>query len=153
MATYTIGGRSAATAATANIPYAELWNPHSTKRITVREIWIANTVATIMNTGVLRSSARGTAGSTVTPGTGSGRLDLTAPQSGALLDLASFSVAPTYIGAADYLGRWNLPAAIGAGIIHVFSPGVEVGPGAGLCVVTPVAVIGQPSDITFVWEE
>lgn len=151
MARYAVGGRSAATAATADTVAASLWNPHASVRLRVFEIWICKTVATIDNHGIRRTTTRGTAGSTVTPVIANNFQRSVAPVSGALLDLALFSAQPTLDGVN--IGRWNLPAAIGAGVIWTFPEPVEVGPGAGLAIVTPPAVILQPSDITYVWEE
>ncbi len=154
MAVYRIGGRSVATAATANHAYAQLWNPHTTSRIDVQEIHIAVTAAVVSNYGLLRSpTTRGTAGSTVTPTIESSDGRDVAPPSGTLLDLAAFTAQPALASATAYMNRWNLPAAIGAGMIWVFGDPIKVPPLTGLVVVTPVAVIGQPIDITFVWSE
>jgi hypothetical protein len=51
------------------------------------------------------------------------------------------------------LARYALPAAIGAGLVLVFDPPIRVAAGEGLAVATSVATIGQPADVTFVWEE
>jgi hypothetical protein len=150
---YAVGGRSAATAATANNCAAALWNPHATKSIKVREIWVFKTVATADNHALQRITARGTPGSTVTPDANSSfDCPLVAPQSGALLDLAAYTVQPTLAGGVP-LARANLPAAIGSGFIWVFAEPIEVNPGTGLAIITPVATILQPSDFTFVWDE
>jgi len=152
MPRYAVGGRSAATAATANHAAAALWNPSATKAIKVREIWVFKTVATADNHALQRITARGTAGSTVTPDS-STCMDYPriAPQSGALLDLAAYTTQPTLTGVI--LARANLPAAIGSGFIWVFAEPIVVPPGEGLAIITPVAVILQPSDFTFVWDE
>jgi hypothetical protein len=42
---------------------------------------------------------------------------------------------------------------VGAGFQWKFSEPLEIGPGRGLAVFTPVAVILQPSDFTFIWDE
>lgn len=149
---YSVGGRTAATAATANHVGAGLWNPHASKAIKLRELWVFKTVATADNHGLRRITARGTPGSTVTP-------DITtafdtpriAPQSGTLLDLAAYTVQPTLTGVL--LARANLPASIGAGFIWVFAEPIIIPPGEGLAIITPEAVILQPSDVTFVWDE
>jgi hypothetical protein len=129
-----------------------LWNPSSTKKIKVREIWVFKTVATADNHAIQRATARGTPGSTITPDA-SNCLETPriAPQSGALLDLAAYTVQPTLTGVI--LARANLPAAVGSGFIWVFAEPIEIPPGEGLALITPVAVILQPSDITFVWDE
>lgn len=152
MARYSVGGRSVATAATANHCAAQLWNPHATKAIKVVGIRISKTAATIDNHTMRRTTARGTPGSTVTPDVTNHLQRQYAPGSGAVLDLAAFTVQPTLEGIE--LTRDNLPATIGSGFVWSFldSP-LEVGPGKGLAVCTPVAVILQPSDFTFIWDE
>jgi len=152
MPRYAVGGRSAATAATIGHAAAALWNPSTTKKIKIREIWAFKTVATVDYHALRRISARGTPGSTVTPGQGNCfEQPRIAPQSGALLDLAAYTVQPTLVG--ENLARANLPAAIGAGFIWVFAEPIEIPPGEGLAIITPVATILQPSDFTFVWDE
>jgi hypothetical protein len=42
---------------------------------------------------------------------------------------------------------------VGAGFQWKFSEPLEIGPGRGLGIFTPVAVILQPSDFTFIWDE
>lgn len=152
MPRYAVGGRTVATAATANHAAAALWNPSTTKAIKLREVWVFKTAATVDNHGLRRITARGTAGSTVTPDS-STSLDTPriTPQSGALLDLAAYTVQPTLTGVL--LSRANLPAAIGAGFIWVFAEPIIIPPGEGLALITPEAVILQPSDVTFVWDE
>lgn len=152
MPRYAVGGRTAATAATANHAAAALWNLSATKAISVREIWIFKSIATIDNHGLRRITARGTPGSTVTPdATTALNTPRITPQSGALLDLAVYTVQPTLAGVL--LARANLPAAIGAGFIWVFAEPIIIPPGEGLALITPEAVILQPSDVTFVWDE
>jgi len=51
------------------------------------------------------------------------------------------------------LARASLPATVGAGFQWKFSEPLEIGPGRGLGIFTPVAVILQPSDFTFIWDE
>jgi hypothetical protein len=152
MPRYAVGGRSAATAATADHVAAALWNPSSTKKIKVREIWVFKTVATADNHALRRITARGTPGSTVTPDASNCfETPRVAPASGALLDLAAYTVQPTLTGVN--LARANLPAAIGSGFIWVFTEPIEIPPDEGLAITTPVATILQPSDFTFVWDE
>lgn len=149
---YSVGGRSAATAATADHVAAALWNPHGSLSLYVHEVMIFKTVATVDNHGLIRTSTRGTAGSTVTPDADNAYNRRATPPSGALLDLAAYSAQPTLQG--PYMARSNLAAAIGAGFILVFGDqGIEVPFGTGLAIVTPPAVILQPSDFTFVWTE
>ena len=149
---YGVGGRSAATAATANHAAVGLWNPSSTVRLYVVQIHCSKTVATVDNHQLRRISARGTAGSTVTPAAADSFDARVAPPSGALLDLAAYSAQPTLISGS--MMRTHLPAAIGAGYMWVFEGNpLVVPPGEGIAIVTPVAVVLQPSDFSFIWEE
>lgn len=152
MPRYAVGGRSLATAATADHVAALLWNPSATKSIQVREIWVFKTVATLDNHQLRRASSAGaTPTTTVTPTIVNDFQRELAPPSGALLYLGTFGTQPTLEAVA--LARANLPAAIGAGFIWVFAEAITVKPGAGLAISTPTAVILQPSDFTFVWDE
>ena len=153
MRTFSIAGRSVATAATANVAGAQLWNASSTKSIFVTQIAWSKTVATADFVALVRSSARGTAGSTVTPAQQSDNDYVGAPPSGALLDLSTFSAQPTLISATSYMFRWSLPAAIGSGFILPFPDLLTIPAGTGLVIVTPPATIQQPADVTFWWKE
>lgn len=148
---YYAAGRSAATAATANHAGAALWNPHATIRLQVREIHWIKTVATLDNLAVQRITARGTAGSTITPTIASSSQRGVDRPSGCLIDLATYSVQPTLEGVP--LLRTNLPSAVGAGMMWSLAEPIEIPPGAGLALITPTAVILQPADVTFRWTE
>lgn len=151
MRSFSVGGRTVATAATVNHAGAQLWNPSTTKSIFVTQIAWAKTVGTVDNLGLVRSTARGTAGSTVTP-TAQNDIDFdTAP--GALLDLAAFTVQPTLSSATAYMFRWNLPATIGAGFVLPLPRPIEIPTVSGLVLLTPPAVILQPGDVSFWWDE
>jgi hypothetical protein len=151
MGFYSVAGRTAATAATADNFGGSLWNPSATKSLWVVEIAFAKTVATVDNQGVVRISARGTATTTTTPDTDNAWDRDGTPPSGALLDIA-YSAQPTI--ASPYQKRWNLPAAIGSGFIFTFpGPGIKVPAGTGLGLATPVAVILQPGDLSVTWYE
>ncbi len=149
---WSIGGRSIATAATANHVGAQLWNPHATKPVWVTAISLAQTGAVVSNPAVYRSSARGaTPTATVTPTIASDWDRMISPPSAAVLELATFGTQPTLDGVP--LFRWNNPAAAGSGFIVPFETkdlhGIEILAGAGLSIATPVAVILQPFDVTF----
>lgn len=152
MMNYMVGGRSANTAATADHVAAALWNPSSAVTMWVKEIWVFKTVGTADNHCLYYITGRGTAGSTVTPTINSDLERSLAPPSGALLDLALYSVQPT-LAASLCIVRANLPATVGSGFIWVFSDPIRIKPGQGLAVATPVATILQASDFTFKWAE
>ncbi len=152
MSVFLVTGRTTATAATVNVAAAGIWNPHATARIRLREIWIASTTAGASNIGLLRTSARGTVTSravVLSENIGNDNASI----SGLGIDL-TYTVQPTYVTATGYLGRWNLPAAVGAGVIITFpDQGIAIYAGAGIALVTPTAVILPVSDVTFVIDE
>lgn len=155
-----ISARTAATAATANHVLAQLWNPSTAYRMTVYEVWIcANTAPTAGSALYLvRSSARGTAGSSITSTIDDDSELVLAPPSGAILDLAAFSVQPTLSPAAGtntagMFATWSFAAVVGSGIIAPFPRGIVIPPGKGLCIAQKTAVIFPVSDVGFVWEE
>jgi hypothetical protein len=149
---FSVAGRSADTAATADHVAGALWNPSSNVPLFIAEAHIFLVGATISNVGLIRTSTRGTPGSTVTPDLDNNYSRQAAPLSGALLDLAAYSAQPTVQG--PYMKRGSMAAAQGAGFIWVFGKdGIKVPPGTGIALATPVAVILQDSDITWVWDE
>ena len=147
-----LGGRTAATAATANVAGCALWNPHASIRLRVYEIWWCKTVATVDNLALVRISARGTATSSITAVQANETDYAGAPTSGAILDV-TYSAQPTIISSTAPLMRWNLPAAVGSGAIWSFPEEIEIPAGQGLAIITPPAVILQPADVTFRWAE
>lgn len=148
---YRVAGRSAvSTGAGADNIGCALWNPHATMDLTVDEIHFFNTAATVSNPGLVRTTTRGTQTSTVTPDIDNHDERLLAPITGALLDL-DYSADPTV--ATPYLMRVNLPAVIGSGLMWVFPGGIRVPAGTGLAIGSPVAVLTQPMDVTYVWHE
>lgn len=151
METYRVGGRSAATAATDTHVAAALWNASTTKDIFLTELHFAVTTAASATAALRRTTTRGTAGSTVTPDIDNAVARTAAPVSGALLDLAAYSVQPTLD--ASELDRWMTAAAIGAGKIWVFSDPIKIPQSAGLAILTRAAAAFPASDFTFAWRE
>jgi hypothetical protein len=153
MADYSVGGRNVATAATANHVGAQFWNPSTTRGVWVTAVSWFQTVATVSNPAISRSSARGaTPTSTVTPDIDNNWDRSVAPPSACVLEMSTFGTQPTLAG--PDLFKTNLPAAIGSGFIIPFTGrGVFVPSATGLVVYTPVAVILQPADVTFFWSE
>lgn len=150
---YSVRGRTAATAATADHGVFTLWNASGTKRIAVYEYGLAAAVAPAAGASIYlrRVTARGTAGSTVTPGAPQSFAGDAAPPSGALLDLAAYTVQPTF-SAAGFQG-WVFAAVAASGLIYPIPRGIEIPPGAGLSVVTAAAVAIPASEVWFSWEE
>jgi hypothetical protein len=155
MNVYYVRGFTAATAATANHVIAELWNPGTVagRRIELFEVGIFKAGAGTANDSIYleRTTARGTAGSTVTPDAdNAGQADST-PPSGALLDLAAFTVQPTLATPGMY--GWVAPAVAGAGIILPLPRGIVIPSGTGLAIVQRAATIWPTSEVTFVFED
>lgn len=153
MIRYSVGGRTAATAATADQSGAALWNASTTKTIYCKEAHWFKSAATADNEQLIRTTNRGTTpGSTATPDIDSDYNRAVAPVSGAVLDMAAWATYPTVAGPP--LARTNLPAAVGAGVIWVFGgDGIAIPQSTGLAIGTPVATILQAGDATFVWDE
>ncbi len=150
---YSVRGLTAATAATADIAIASLWNPDATDSITVLEFGLFKTTAGAAADSLYmeRITARGTAGSTVTPDLDNSWGNLVAPPSGALLDLASYSVQPT--SSTPPLFGWVAAAVAGSGLIWPTPRGIKIPPGAGISLCTRVATAWPVSEVYFVWEE
>jgi hypothetical protein len=148
---YRVAGRTVvSTGAGADNIGCALWNPHATMDLTVDEVHFFNTVATVSNPGLVRTTTRGTTVTTVTPDIDNHDERLLAPITGALLDV-DYSADPTIAG--PYLYRVNLPAVIGSGMMWVFSRGIRVPAGTGLAIGSPVAVATTAMDVTYVWHE
>lgn len=152
MARYSVTGKTAATAVTIDHAIAQIWNASTSKRLWVREIHVFKQAVGAADEPVIRrSTARGTAGSTVTPGTIQEREQIAVPPSGFLLDLAAFTVQPTLAGtqATGSLESAVIPAAIGAGIMWSWQEPWEVPAGQGLVVTTGIALAFPVSRVTF----
>jgi murein DD-endopeptidase MepM/ murein hydrolase activator NlpD len=150
-------GRTGASAATAGHGVAAIWNPHSTLAITVYELSLFATTAPAAGSTVAlqRISARGTAGSTITPGIQNDTQYGAAPSSGSLLDLATYTVQPTVIGTSVTHALWRFPlaAVIGSGFVQPFPEGIRVPAGAGLAIIAAAAVIVPASDVSIAFDE
>lgn len=149
---YRVRGRTAATAATAGHAIAALWNPHATKRIRVVEFGLFKTGAGAAADALelRRSTTRGTPGSTVTPAIQQDDDRDLAPPSGALLDLAAFTVQPTL--EAGGLFGWVAANVAGSGLLYP-TGAIVLPPGAGLVIVQIAATAWPASDVSFRWEE
>lgn len=148
---YSVRGRSAATAATAGHAVFQVWNPHTTQTIKLVQLAIFKTGAGTAADSIRfqRSTARGVAGSTVTPDIDNHSIRGIAPPSGFLLDLAAFTTQPT-LDASELVLGWTAAALAASGIIYPIPGGVEIPPGTGI-VCTQVAATAWPaSEITVV---
>lgn len=156
MLEYRVAGVTAASDANDNDAVAVLWNPHTTKPLWVAQFkFFADTGANGKVT-VTRTSTRGTAGSTVTPDIDNHTDHLLAPPTGALLDLANFTVEPTKL--APDMDSYQTAATIGAGQIFDFRTalnplGIRVLPGAGLGIINGAAALVAASHVAVLWYE
>lgn len=152
MSSFSVAGKSVATAATANNAGAALWNPHATRPLFVTAISYFKTIATADELALGLISARGTQTLTVTSTSQSDVDGDTAAVTGATLDL-TYSVQPTFVGAAVPKFRWAGPATVAAGFFLPFPRPWMVKAGQGLCFYTIAATILQPAMITVFWDE
>ena len=152
MPIFYVRGVSAATVGTVDHALANLWNPSPTKRIKVYEVALFATTAAASGDGywIQRTSARNTAGSTVTPDADNSSAGDATPDSGALLDLAAFSVQPTL--RTPQLWGWSVPIIPAAGFIWQ-TRGITIPAGGGLAITQRVGSIAPVAEITFVFED
>ena len=146
---YVVRGRGAATAATINHAIFQIWNPHATQRIKLIQWSIfKETVGTVADgLRFQRSTARGTAGSTVTPDIDNHSERAIAPPSGFLLDLAAFSVQPT-LDASELGQGWVAAAFAAAGGVFAIPGGIVIPPGTGIVATQSKATIWPISEIS-----
>ena len=145
---YIVRGRTVATAATIDHAIYSVWNPHATQRIKMITWSIFKEAVGTAADGCRwrRISARGTAGSTVTPTIEHHSERAIAPPSGFLLDLAAFSVQPTLV-AGDLGQSWVAAAVAGAGGIFAIPGGLIIPPGTGIVAIQTKATIWPISEV------
>lgn len=155
MATYYGRGFTAATAATADHVITALWNPHAGRRIKVVEFALFKAGAGAANDSFYfrRTTTQGTPGSSVTPGAPNSAENDAAPDSGAIIGLASYAASQPTLAALPGMYGWVAPAVAGAGIILPFPRGITIGPGAGLAVLQRAATAWPTSEVTWVFED
>lgn len=151
---YTVRGANAATAATADHAICAMWNPHATQRVKILQWSLFKAAAGAAGDRIRlrRITARGTAGSTVTPGISNHSERGAAPVSGVLLDLSAYSVQPT-LDTIDMGIGWDAAAVAGAGLVYPIPGGIVLPPGAGLAIIQVVATAWPVSEISFSWLE
>lgn len=152
---YSVRGRTAATAATADHAIFSIWNPHTTQRIKLLSVsMFAQSAAPAAGYSARfrRITARGTAGSTVTPGISNHSTRGVAPVSGVLLDLAAFSVQPT-LDTVDTVLGYTFAAVQGSGIVLPIPGGLEIGPGAGVAFIQVPATASPTFEVAATWLE
>lgn len=154
---YSVRGRNAATAATADHAVWGFWNPHSTQRIKLIAVsMFAQSAAPAAGWSVRlrRTTGRGTAGSTVTPNISNHSIRGVAPVSGVLLDLAAYSAQPTLeASAVDFVFGYTFAAVQGSGLVYPIPGGIEIGPGAGIACIQVPATAAVQFEISVSWLE
>lgn len=146
-------GKTAATTATIDHAIFQVWNPSTTKRLQVVAMSVFKITAGAADEPVIRrTTARGTAGSTVTPTSVHQTEQIAAPPSGWLLDLAAFSAQPTL--AALGLDGAVVPGAIGTGYVWIFDDRnpLEIPSANGIAVCTGIALAFPVSRVS-AWVE
>ncbi len=151
---YYVNAPTADTAATDAHAIIEVWNPSSTRPIEVLELaYVAvGTPGAGMGFVTRRSTARGTAGSTVTPAAVHHSRALAAPDSAFVLDAAAFSVQPT-LTAGELHPEWVFPVVAAAGVILPIPRGLEIPVSAGVAFVNRAAIIFQDGEWGFIVRE
>lgn len=143
MSLYYVNATPAATAATIDHAILQIWNPSGARSIELLEVsCVFRAAAPAAGAGFTarRSTARGTAGSTVTPGAAHHSRNQVAPDSGFLVDLAAFTAQPT-LAAGDLHPTWAFSAVQASGVILPLPRGIEIPPNTGLVFTNTAAVI------------
>jgi len=152
MATIRLAGRQAASSgAVIDNVAGSIWNPHATARVILKEIHIANSVATVAHIGVKRTTTRGAtpAASFTAAIANTDQRDIVDP-AGLALEVAGFGTQPAVEG--SYIQRWAIPAAIGAGVMFVFANPLTIPAGTGVAIVSATALLTPIMDYTIVYE-
>lgn len=139
---YTVKVAPAATAATISHAILSIWNPSSTRTIQLTGISCVVPAAPAAGAGfeARRATARGTAGSTITPTAEHHNRRDAAPDSAFVVDLAAFTVQPTLATGALGL-HWVFAAVAASGLILPLARPIEIPPGTGLVMTNVAAVI------------
>ena len=152
MALFSVGGLTVATAATDAHAICAIWNPDGAKRIWLHEVSVFAAAAPGAGSGfeIRRITARGTAGSTVTPDADNAHEDGDVPASGFLLDLATYSGQPTT--ATPAMQGFVFAAVAASGVILPLRR-IAIPPGTGIALVNRAAIIVPACEVGFVVEE
>ncbi len=150
---YVVQGKTVATAATIDHAICEIWNPSSSKRIHLLQLHVSKQAAGAADEPVLRrATAKGTSGSTITPGQVNEYEQAAAPPSGFTLEMSAFTVQPTLASGA--LHGFVLPGSVGAGVMWVFDDnGLEIPAGQGIVLTTGIALAFPVSRVTAIVED
>lgn len=130
---------------------ANLWNPHASMALAVRQVEVNAAAQTTdgFTVRLRRTTTQGGGGGTFTPDADNHSRRRAAPVSGAILRRGNFSSAPTVSGPA--LGSWHMSAPTG-GMLSLWLPTpilVPAGTGLGVEFAAAVSSIAY----AFGWEE
>jgi hypothetical protein len=148
---YGAAARTGATAVTIDHCAGALWNPHATKSIQVWMLTLSRTAAA-NQWYVQRITAKGTPGSTVTPVIDNDFDRLLAPISGAVIDLAPYSVQPTK-APPDYFRPMSGQNNPGVSQELWFEGGLRLPAGTGLGLFAGIGGTANVFDLSFMWDE
>lgn len=156
MALFSCRGFTAATAGGAGDVITQLWNTDANQDLILWECGIFDTSNVAGRPLFVRTTARGTVGSTVVPDADNAWDQDDTPACGEV-DLAAFSVMPTRAGAPELWG-WNVKIAgaqvgsEGYGFQWATPYGIRVKPGSGVCVQQVNNNIWGASEVYWAWE-
>ena len=140
---YYVNVNPGASATTIDHAIVQIWNLSSTRTIALFQLsCVFQAAAPLAGAGFVtrRSTARGTAASTITPTAEHHHRREAAPDSAFVIDLGPFSVQPT-LAAGELDPMWVFAAVQASGVIIPIPRGLEIPPGTGLVFVNMAAVI------------
>ncbi len=150
---YYVKALSVATAGAGNEAVIEIWNPSSVRSIELLELAMVGSLS--QNAGVdittRRISAKGTAGTTVTPAAAHHAKGTAAPYSGFLI-YTGFSVEPTLVAGILH-PSWATGSGRASGVLFPLPFGIEIPAGQGMAFVQVAAVSVNDSEFGFVVRE
>lgn len=143
-------------AAAASAAYCHFWQPASTRRSRIIEIEIENTSATVaaVATALIRTSAKGTSTTTVTPTAASNALDTADPAPTLTIDTA-WSVQPTLVSSTLPMRAPDIAPTVGSGVLWPWDRGYEIiiPMGAGVVLWNLGAATGPVLRVRIKWME
>ncbi len=157
MGVYSVRGFSPSFSGNTDDGFAHLWNPDTAQRLRVIEFGYHNASAgtSTQRFRLFRTTGRGTPGSTVTPDADNAWDVNDSPPSGALLDLAVFTIQPTKAdpglqGIHHSTGGTGTP---GTGFVYRPDRPLWVPPGTGLLLAYGSIDFWPSCEVYVVWYE
>ncbi len=154
---YSVRGLSAGSALVANSAVAALWNPSATAvvKVVYFSLFVQASLLGVATVVLNRISARGVAGSTITPVIQNDSKRGAAPPSGFLLDLGVYTTEPTLDGVPLGIGWPNNASLPGLGVTSVIPGGLWLPPGRGVAIINPdgATIAWTSSEVEFTVSE